>query len=284
MGIKNAIKKVAGKAGDQVAKLSSLSPEQLENVQLLREKYLLETPNPNDATARELTERLMAASSVEIFNAYLPQIKDLYLPLNNEAEFGKEFDSFSDAISFGLAPSMLIYSILSSKVPSSPFIVPVSFLYALCGVMRLVKFNIINIASSEKGDFSGMPIPNAAAMVVSYVMICNVVYEKFLINLFDIKVFIGISVISASLMVSTIPFKTPDKTFSFIPKKVALGLILALLITMYWTLDYSVFIISYLYVLLNIISYFNKRFLSNENDTSVDEFIEIEIDDEEKRE
>lgn len=92
MGIKNAIKKVAGKAGDQVAKLSSLSPEQLENVQLLREKYLLETPNPNDATARELTERLMAASSVEIFNTYLPQIKDLYLPLNNEAEFGKEFD------------------------------------------------------------------------------------------------------------------------------------------------------------------------------------------------
>ena len=200
------------------------------------------------------------------------------------SEFGKEFDSFSDAISFGLAPSMLIYSILSSKVPSSPFIVPVSFLYALCGVMRLVKFNIINIASSEKGDFSGMPIPNAAAMVVSYVMICNVVYEKFLINLFDIKVFIGISVISASLMVSTIPFKTPDKTFSFIPKKVALGLILALLITMYWTLDYSVFIISYLYVLLNIISYFNKRFLSNENDTSVDDFIEIEIDDEEKGE
>ena len=83
---------MAGKAGDQVAKLSSLSPEQLENVQLLREKYLLETPNPNDATASELTERLMAASSVEIFNAYLPQIKDLYLPLNNEAEFGKEFD------------------------------------------------------------------------------------------------------------------------------------------------------------------------------------------------
>ena len=200
------------------------------------------------------------------------------------SEFGKEFDSFSDAISFGLAPSMLIYSILSSKVPSSPFIVPVSFLYALCGVMRLVKFNIINVASSEKGDFSGMPIPNAAAMVVSSVMICNVVYEKFLINLFDIKVFIGISVISASLMVSTIPFKTPDKTFSFIPKKVALGLILALLITMYWTLDYSVFIISYLYVLLNIISYFNKRFLSNESDTSVDEFIEIEIDDEEKGE
>ena len=44
-------------------------------------------PNPNDPTAREQTERLMAASSVEILNAYLPQIKDLYLPIKNEAEF-----------------------------------------------------------------------------------------------------------------------------------------------------------------------------------------------------
>lgn len=92
MGIKNVVKKIGGKAGDRVAQLSSLSPAQVENVQLLREKYLLEMPNPNDPTAREQTERLMAASSVEIFNAYLPQIKDLYLPIKNEAEYGKEFD------------------------------------------------------------------------------------------------------------------------------------------------------------------------------------------------
>ena len=88
MGIKNVVKKIGGKAGDKVAQLSSLSPAQVENVQLLREKYLLEMPNPNDPTAREQTERLMAASSVEIFNAYLPQIKDLYLPIKNEAEYG----------------------------------------------------------------------------------------------------------------------------------------------------------------------------------------------------
>lgn len=88
-GYKKCRKKIGGKAGDKVAQLSSLSPAQVENVQLLREKYLLEMPNPNDPTAREQTERLMAASSVEIFNAYLPQIKDLYLPIKNEAEYGK---------------------------------------------------------------------------------------------------------------------------------------------------------------------------------------------------
>ena len=194
------------------------------------------------------------------------------------SEFGKEFDSFCDAISFGLAPSMLIYAILSKSVPASPFIVPVSFLYALCGVMRLVKFNIINVASSEKGDFSGMPIPNAAAMVVSYIMICNVLEATFGLRIFNIRI---VSVISAGLMVSTIPFKTPDKTFSFIPKKLAILIILGLLVSMYWTLDYSVFIISYTYVLLNILSYFYKRFVSNnDTDTTVEEFVEIEEDEE----
>ena len=54
-GYKKCRKKIGGKAGDKVAQLSSLSPAQVENVQLLREKYLLEMPNPNDPTAREQT-------------------------------------------------------------------------------------------------------------------------------------------------------------------------------------------------------------------------------------
>ena len=84
-----------------------------------------------------------------------------------------------DAISFGLAPSILVYSILMQYASASAFIVPVSFIYALCGVMRLVKFNIITVASNEKGDFSGMPIPNAAAMVCSYYLICYYLQKNF---------------------------------------------------------------------------------------------------------
>lgn len=189
------------------------------------------------------------------------------------SEFGKEFDSFCDAISFGLAPSMLVYSILSSSVPTGVFTLPVSFIYALCGVMRLVKFNIINVASSEKGDFSGMPIPNAAAMVISYYLICTTIQKNFDLNLFDINIFIGITVISASLMVSTIPFKTPDKTFSFVPKKLAPILIVVIIAT----LKYSIFVVSFTYVILNLISYFNRRFFpENASDKpEVEEFIEV---------
>ena len=92
MGVKNFVKKIGEKAGDKVAQLSSLSPAQLDNIQKLREEYLLEMPDPKDASAQKITERLMAASAVEIFNAYLPQIKELYLPVENTAEFEKEFD------------------------------------------------------------------------------------------------------------------------------------------------------------------------------------------------
>lgn len=88
MGIKNIVKRVGNRVGNRVAKLSELSSDQVERVQLEREKYLLEKPDPNDPHQVELTQRLLSASSVEIFNAYLPQIKEFYLPIEKNAEYG----------------------------------------------------------------------------------------------------------------------------------------------------------------------------------------------------
>ena len=93
MGIKGIIAKVGGKAADGVSKLSTLSPEQLQKVQNQRDEYLSEMPNPNDSTAEELTKRLLAASSVEIYKAYLAQLKELYVPVERTAEFGTDFDT-----------------------------------------------------------------------------------------------------------------------------------------------------------------------------------------------
>lgn len=81
MGIKNVVKKIGDRAGNRVAKLSALSSEQVAEVQHKREEYLLEKPNPSDEVALATTWRMMAASSIEIFNSYLPQIKELYLPV-----------------------------------------------------------------------------------------------------------------------------------------------------------------------------------------------------------
>lgn len=91
MGAKNVVKKIGGKAGDKVAKLATLSPNQVLEVQQKREEYLLEMPKPDDGLAIERTSRMMAASSIEIYNAFLPQIKDLYLPIKQDSEYGREF-------------------------------------------------------------------------------------------------------------------------------------------------------------------------------------------------
>lgn len=94
MGIKTLVTKTAGKAADAVSKLSTLSPAQLEEIENKREQYLIEKPDPSDDEAIELTRNLLAVCGVEIFNAYLPQIRLLYTPVSVRAEYGeKGFDA-----------------------------------------------------------------------------------------------------------------------------------------------------------------------------------------------
>lgn len=95
MGVKNIIKSIGNKAGDKIASLAELSSNEVAKVQLKREEYLLDLSkmDPNDDVAREITERMMAASSIEIYNAYLAQLRSLYLPINKDAEYDKPFDA-----------------------------------------------------------------------------------------------------------------------------------------------------------------------------------------------
>lgn len=187
------------------------------------------------------------------------------------SEFGKEFDSFCDAISFGLAPAILVYTTLSNKTSIavigtqnlSTFLIPISFIYALCGVMRLVKFNIITTASSEKDDFSGMPIPSGASVVCSYLLFVNAVKDNFNISLYSVEIFIALTLLAAILMVSTIPFKTPDKVFRFIPKSLFIPFIILIVVT----LKYSMFIVTSYYILYNLLTFlYNRRKRANEEE------------------
>lgn len=93
MGIKSAIVHAADKAGNAVAKVSSLSSEQLEQVEKKREAYLSQKPDPTDATATELTNRLLATAAVEIHGAYLSQLRNVYCPVDPAVEYP---DGFND--------------------------------------------------------------------------------------------------------------------------------------------------------------------------------------------
>ena len=89
MGIKNLISKAGAKAADKLAKLSALSPEQLKAVEEQKEKYLADQPDISD---EEFTGRLLASCGVEVFNSYLEQIKELYVPLENSDEYNEDFN------------------------------------------------------------------------------------------------------------------------------------------------------------------------------------------------
>lgn len=96
MGIKHWVAKQGGKAANKIAKLSALSPEQVIQIQERRDQYFteLQSKNPNDTAAHELTNNLLAASSIEVFNAYLPQLSRLYVPIQRAVEYdGRKFET-----------------------------------------------------------------------------------------------------------------------------------------------------------------------------------------------
>lgn len=102
MGIKKTMARAADAAGNVVAKASSLSSAQCEALERQREQYLTEMPAMDNAVATELTSRLIAAAGVEIFDAYLPQISEMYVPVDSEAEYGSAFKPEQNARFFNI--------------------------------------------------------------------------------------------------------------------------------------------------------------------------------------
>jgi CDP-diacylglycerol--serine O-phosphatidyltransferase len=81
--------------------------------------------------------------------------------LNVQSEFGKELDSLSDVISFGVAPAFIIYVVAFQDLnPAAGWIV--TALFPICGALRLARFNVI---SGIPGYFIGLPIPAAGGVL-----------------------------------------------------------------------------------------------------------------------
>ena len=100
-----------------------------------------------------------------------------------ESLFGKEFDSIADIISFGVAPAlMMIFLVLTPTIEKYPIFLQISwligFVYLLCAGVRLSRFNVLTHpmlppAEQLKGtkDFLGLPVPAAAGMIASLVLV-----------------------------------------------------------------------------------------------------------------
>jgi CDP-diacylglycerol--serine O-phosphatidyltransferase len=85
----------------------------------------------------------------------------------NESDFGREFDSIADIVSFGVAPALMVYRIVLYQFPRAGWVV--ASVYLVCGALRLARFNCLAAANSAAAnkEFKGFPIPAAAGLIAS---------------------------------------------------------------------------------------------------------------------
>jgi CDP-diacylglycerol--serine O-phosphatidyltransferase len=86
---------------------------------------------------------------------------------NTQSEFGAQYDSLSDMVSFGAAPALVIYEWSLRGLGKLGWIA--AFVYCAGAALRLARFNT-NIEVVDKRFFQGLPSPAAAALVVGFVM------------------------------------------------------------------------------------------------------------------
>lgn len=174
-----------------------------------------------------------------------------------ESSFGEQYDSLSDLITFGMAPSLIFYN--KFLIGTGRIGMVVSFFFLLCGALRLARFNA-NINKVKSDYFQGLPIPGAATAIIGFIYISEIFSEY----LYHTYVVVPYLFIYAFLMISNLPF-TSFKNSSWVRKHkrktLFLLLVIAIAILSYHEVMLFVVITAYviscmIYFLLN-----RKKFL-----------------------
>ncbi|MDD5285543.1 MAG: CDP-diacylglycerol--serine O-phosphatidyltransferase [Desulfuromonadaceae bacterium] len=144
------------------------------------------------------------------------------------SNFGVEFDSLADLVAFGVTPGLMMYAWALKPFGRLGWLA--AFLFVVCGALRLARFNVqVNTVESKR--FVGLPIPAAACMVASTVLLFHdqgwpSSYKKLAI--------IGLIYLLAFLMVSSLryySFKDPAlikrQPFGFLLLAVVLLIVVA---------------------------------------------------------
>lgn len=136
-------------------------------------------------------EYLMYAAGFIILGAVFDKLDGVIARrLKQESELGADLDSFSDIVTFGLAPTFL----MTNLYPSNYIILGISLLLPLFGAMRLARFNVNR--TKTKGYFEGVPITtNGIIFPIIYLINPNYIITCLII------------ILTAFLMISKIKIK-----------------------------------------------------------------------------
>jgi len=88
---------------------------------------------------------------------------------NTQSEFGAQYDSLSDMVTFGVAPSILLYNLTLNQLGKFGWLV--AFVYTAAVALRLARFNT-QLETADKRYFQGLPCPPSAAVMASFAWLC----------------------------------------------------------------------------------------------------------------
>lgn len=192
--------------------------------------------------------------------------------INAESEIGIELDSFSDWLSFGIAPAYMIYEFALKEYGIVAY--PVVLTYVICGALRLVRFNLKSLSGeSSKLYFQGLPIPAAAGIIIFFVLSYSLIENntpsktiKFLSKQIPIvyNMLPFIIIIISLLMISSIPYVAMKSKNTFVVKS-PLGIILTISVV-FLIIFYpqnALFLFFVLYALSGIVYFFYRLFFRN---------------------
>jgi CDP-diacylglycerol--serine O-phosphatidyltransferase len=126
---------------------------------------------------------------------------------NTQSEFGKEYDSLSDMVAFGLAPAVVAYQWGVARIAEYGALWGrvgwlATFFYAVCAALRLARFNA-RAAVSDKRYFEGLPSPSGAALLAGFVWMLNDMQRE---GLRALVLAFAVALVAGALMVSRVPY------------------------------------------------------------------------------
>lgn len=173
--------------------------------------------------------------------------------LNATSAFGREFDSLSDLVAFGVAPAILVYC-WAFSTNADEFGILVAFVFVICGATRLARFNVTstNDQAPSHGGFTGLPIPGAAAAICALVY-CFPEPVTSLIMTGTLMVFM---VVIACLMVSTLPYFSIKHVKLKKTNPALLLVLLSAFVALIWKFNYAmILILAVSYALSGLVDY-----------------------------
>lgn len=222
------------------------------------------------------SEGLFLKSSLFILIAAIFDMLDGFTArlINAASEFGSELDSLCDVVSFGVAPSFLVYQSFFIKFEEIGILLA-SF-PALAGASRLARFNVQLVSLEDKRFFKGLPIPSGALTLISYLIF----YHNDLLKNFQFNniLMILIVIIVSLAMISTIRFSNiPKISITGIKQNpiFSAALLIAIMLSVI-TNGYAIFPILMIYIIFSII---NHIFYTYNQKNLEDDDVDIEDND-----